>query len=187
MWECERVAWNWSLRSAICLHTWSGHHPRNTHLHGKQKGHNTAHIRAYLHNFKNYLKSFYLLTYEAESFLRSCQMCSPSRTPQHIMEPEGSIPCSQEPSTGPILSHIHPLRSIPSYVSRIHFNIVHPPTSWSSQWSLSFRLSHQYPKALVMPLVNCIYRPLYIANTYLKCEHAIVNVRGIRNAFLRLP
>jgi hypothetical protein len=27
----------------------------------------------------------------------------------------------------------------------LHFNIVHPPTPWSSQWSLSFWLSHQYP------------------------------------------
>jgi hypothetical protein len=43
----------------------------------------------------------YLLTYGAEPFLRSCQLCSPSRTPQHFMEPEGSISCSQEPSTGP--------------------------------------------------------------------------------------
>jgi hypothetical protein len=43
----------------------------------------------------------YLLTYGAEPFLRSCQLCSLSRTPQHFMEPEGSIPCSQEPSTGP--------------------------------------------------------------------------------------
>jgi hypothetical protein len=35
-----------------------------------------------------------LLTYGTEPFLRSCQLCSPSRTPQHFMEPEGSIPCS---------------------------------------------------------------------------------------------
>jgi hypothetical protein len=28
--------------------------------------------------------------------------------------------------------------------SKIHFNIVHPPTSWCSQWSLYFWLSHQY-------------------------------------------
>jgi hypothetical protein len=38
-----------------------------------------------------------ILTY---LFLRSCQLYSPSRT-QHFMKPEGSIPCSQEPSTGP--------------------------------------------------------------------------------------
>jgi hypothetical protein len=30
-----------------------------------------------------------------------CQLCSYSRTSQHFMEPEGSLPSSQEPSTGP--------------------------------------------------------------------------------------
>jgi hypothetical protein len=34
----------------------------------------------------------YLLTYGAEPSLRSRQLCSPSRTSQHFMEPEGSIP-----------------------------------------------------------------------------------------------
>jgi hypothetical protein len=37
----------------------------------------------------------------AEPFLRSCQLCSHSRNSQHFMEHEGSLPCSQEPSTGP--------------------------------------------------------------------------------------
>jgi hypothetical protein len=32
--------------------------------------------------------------------LRSRQLCSYSRISQHFMEPEGSLPCSQEPSTG---------------------------------------------------------------------------------------
>jgi hypothetical protein len=44
----------------------------------------------------------------------------------------------------PILSQINPSHTIPSYLSKIHFNIVHPPMSWSSQWSLTFWLSHQY-------------------------------------------
>jgi hypothetical protein len=38
----------------------------------------------------------------------------------------------------------NPIHTIPSYLSKIHFDIVHPPTSWSSQWSLSFWLSNQY-------------------------------------------
>jgi hypothetical protein len=33
--------------------------------------------------------------------LRSCQLCTYSRTSQHFMEPESSLPCSQDPSTGP--------------------------------------------------------------------------------------
>jgi hypothetical protein len=38
----------------------------------------------------------------------------------------------------PILSQINPIYTIPSYLSKIHFNIVHPPTSWSSQWNVYF-------------------------------------------------
>jgi hypothetical protein len=46
----------------------------------------------------------------AESFLRSHQSLIYSRISQHFMEPEeGSLPCSQEPSTGPILSQINPV------------------------------------------------------------------------------
>jgi hypothetical protein len=44
---------------------------------------------------------FHSFTHRAEPFLRSCQLCSYSRTSQHFMEPEGSLPCSQEPSTCP--------------------------------------------------------------------------------------
>jgi hypothetical protein len=41
------------------------------------------------------------LTHGAEPFLRSRQLCSYSRTSQCFMETEGSLPRSQEPSTGP--------------------------------------------------------------------------------------
>jgi hypothetical protein len=66
------------------------------------------------------------------------------------METDGSLPCSQEPSTGPNpepdkSNSFHPI------LSKIHFNIVHPPTSWSFQWSLSFWLSHQYPICIRLP------------------------------------
>jgi hypothetical protein len=63
------------------------------------------------------LPIIYLLTYGTEPFLRSRQLCSHSRTSQHFMEPEGSLPCSQEPSTGPYLkpdrsSPFHPILSL---------------------------------------------------------------------------
>jgi hypothetical protein len=44
-----------------------------------------------------------IITHGAEPFLKSCQLCSYSRTSQHFMEPEGSLPCSQELSTGSYL------------------------------------------------------------------------------------
>jgi hypothetical protein len=47
------------------------------------------------------MKITHSLTHGAEPFLRSCQFCSYSRTSQHFMEPGGSLPYSQKPSTGP--------------------------------------------------------------------------------------
>jgi hypothetical protein len=52
--------------------------------------------------YRKYLTKYtYLLIHEAEPVLRSRQFCSHSRTSKHFTEPEGSIPCSQEPSTSP--------------------------------------------------------------------------------------
>jgi hypothetical protein len=49
-------------------------------------------------NFPSLTRS---LTHGAEPFLRNCKLCSHSRNSQHFIELEGSLPCSQEPSTGP--------------------------------------------------------------------------------------
>jgi hypothetical protein len=58
----------------------------------------------------------------------------------------------KSPPLVPILSQIDPVHTIPSYLSKIYFNIVHSPTSWSSYWSLSFWLPHQYP--ICIPLLS---------------------------------
>jgi hypothetical protein len=57
----------------------------------------------------------------------------------------------KRPPLVPILSQINLTHTIPSYLSKIHFDMVQTPTSWSSQWSLSFWLSHQYP--ICIPLL----------------------------------
>jgi hypothetical protein len=44
----------------------------------------------------------------------------------------------KSPPLVPVLSQFDSVPTIPYYLSKIHFNIVHPPMSWSSQWSLSF-------------------------------------------------
>jgi hypothetical protein len=95
----------------------------------------------------------YLHTYGAEPFLKSHQFYSYSRISQHFMEPEGSLACSQEHSTGP---YPEPAQSTPSYLSMIHFNIVHPPTPWSSHWSFSF----QYPTRI--PRLPCPPHPPWL-------------------------
>jgi hypothetical protein len=96
------------------------------------------------------------LTHGAELFLRSCQLCSHSKTSQRFMEPEDSFPCSQERSIGP---YPEPHRSNPYHpiLSKIHFNVIHPPTSWASQWSPSFRLSHQYPICIPPSPIRATY------------------------------
>jgi hypothetical protein len=51
----------------------------------------------------------------------------------------------------PILSQNIQVHIIPSYISMIHLNIIHPPThSSSSYWSLSFWLSHQKPMGVLL-------------------------------------
>jgi hypothetical protein len=50
----------------------------------------------------------------------------------------------KSPPLVPILNQIDPVHTTPSYLSKIHFNISHPPTFWPSSWSLFFWLSHQY-------------------------------------------
>jgi hypothetical protein len=57
------------------------------------------------------------------------------------MEPVGSLPHSQEPSTGlnPKLDESSPYYA--SYLSKIHLNIIHQPTSYDFLVASSFRLS----------------------------------------------
>jgi hypothetical protein len=75
--------------------------------------------------------------YRAEHYSRVCQLCSHSRTFQHFIEPEGSLLQS--------LSQTNPIHTTPFQLSKINLNIIHPPTSWSTQRSLSLWLSYQQP------------------------------------------
>jgi hypothetical protein len=61
--------------------------------------------------------------------LRSHQLLIYSRIFQHFMEPDCSLPYSQEPPVVPIMSQINPVHAIQSYFSKFRFNIILPPTS----------------------------------------------------------
>jgi hypothetical protein len=64
----------------------------------------------------------YLLTYGAVN------CAAPQEIPSILWNPKVQYRVQKSPPLVPILSHIDPIHSIPSYLSKIHFNIVYPPT-----------------------------------------------------------
>jgi hypothetical protein len=67
------------------------------------------------------------------------------------MQPEASLPFSQGPSSGP-----YPETYIQYISTHIHFNIIHPPTPWSSQWLFPSGIpttEYRIPASLVADLL----------------------------------
>jgi hypothetical protein len=71
--------------------------------------------------------------------------------PNNIWNPMIHYRIHKSPPLIRILSQVNPIHNISIYLTKINFNIVHIHTSSSSQWPLSFWLSHQCP--ICIPLL----------------------------------
>jgi hypothetical protein len=78
------------------------------------------------------------------------------RIHKHVVKPEANNRVCRSPPLVPILSQTNPFRTIPSYLSKIKFNIILPSTFRSSQWSISFWFG--YSKVLLFIASNSWFR-----------------------------
>jgi len=65
------------------------------------------------------------------------------------VEPVGSLPHSQEPTTCQYLEVINTVHALPPHSLKIYFTVILPSIPKSSKWSLSFRFP---TKTLCAPL-----------------------------------
>jgi len=83
------------------------------------------------------------------------------------MEPEGSLPHLQVPTTIPILSQLDSVQTPTSHFLKIHLNIILPSTLGSSKWSLSFTFPHQKPvNASTVPHTCYMPHPSHYSRIY---------------------
>jgi hypothetical protein len=129
-----------------------------------------------------FLSILYLLTELSPSW-RAANCAVSQELPSILWNPKVQYRVHKSRPLVPIMSHINLIYSIPSYLSKIHFNIVHPSTFWSSQWSLSFWLFHQYPINIPLLPDSCYMPRLYLLCCLVNCCF-LVNLKFLRSSTL---
>jgi hypothetical protein len=81
-------------------------------------------------NVRSYLLT-YLLTELSPSW-EAANRAATQELPSISWNPKVQYSVHKSPPLVPIQSHINPIHSISSYLSKNYFSIVHPPTHWSS-------------------------------------------------------
>jgi hypothetical protein len=102
---------------------------------------------------------------EVSSSWEAANCAAAQELPSILWNPNVHFRVHKSPPLIPILSQINPTHTVSSYLYKIHFNIVHPPTPWSSQWSLTFWFSHQYPICIhLLPIRATCHAQLILLN-----------------------
>jgi hypothetical protein len=113
---------------------------------------------------------------ELSPSLESANCAVTQELPSILRNPKVHHHVHKSPTIFPILSQIDPIHTIQSYLSKIHLNIVHPPTSWSSYWSPSFWLPHHILNAFESQVRFLALRS--VIQRISPCPRLLVNFRN---------
>lgn len=132
----------------------------------------------------------------AEPFVRSQHFCNYSRNPHCFMKPKYSLLCSQQPTIAPLLNQTNQAHAPPSYLFKLHFNIIVPSTLRSSKNSVfqasppnfrtHFCCSHTCHKPRPSRHPNNIWRKAARCNNYLSSKSHFNRLKKFKILYLIL-
>ena len=98
-----------------------------------------------------------------QPFFRYEQFINQSIKPHTIRHTAVHSCAHNSPSHVPVHGQMKPVKTLPHYLFKIHFNITLPPMTSSSKWSCPFKSPHQNP-TWITPLphichISCLFTP----------------------------